>query len=508
MNEAPGCDEAGPGGSRDLVGWIGRIGGPLLAIAVYFLLPEGAGMTSDGRLVATFGVLMAVFWMTEAMPLPATSLLPLVLFPMSGVLTFSETAAPYANKFIFLFMGGFMIARGIERWGLHRRIALVTVLAVGTEPVRLVGGFMLATAGLSMWISNTASTMLMLPIATSSIALLAARREGTVEAKPSGRDNFATCLLLGVAYAASIGGVSTLIGTPPNAFMAGFLQEKGVTIGFAQWMAVGVPLSAVFLVITWLMLTRFIYPIAHKEFPGGRELIQRELATLGPVSRGEWTVLCIFLSTALMWVVRKPLTEWEWLIDLIPAVANLNDAVIAMTGALLLFAIPVDCKRGVFALDWESAEKLPWGVLLIFGGGLSLAAAVGKSGLTEWIGGWVGGLGGLPVLAVIAAVVVIVIFLTELTSNIATTAAFLPILYGVALGLGVQEVMLIVPATLAASCAFMLPVATPPNAIVFASRHLTVGQMVRAGLWLNLIGIGLILLCIYTLAARVLGIEL
>ena len=495
-----------------MVGWVGRVGGPLAAVAVCFLLPEGDGLTAEGRTVAAFGVLMAVFWMTEALPLPATSLLPLVLFPMSGVRTFSETASPYANKFIFLFMGGFMIAKAIERWGLHRRIALVTVLAVGTEPVRLVGGFMLATAGLSMWISNTASTMLMLPIAMSSIGLLARDREtrtpeGEDGSRPGG-ENFATCLLLGVAYSASIGGVSTLIGTPPNAFMAGFLQEKGVSIGFGQWMAVGVPLSATFLVITWLMLTRFIYPIAHKEFPGGRQLIQRELAALGPVSRGEWTVLCVFLLTALMWVVRKPLTDWTWLTEQVPAVANLNDAVIAMTGGLALFAIPVDCKRGVFALDWESAEKLPWGVLLIFGGGLSLAAAVGKCGLTEWIGGWVGGMGGLPVFAIIVAVVVIVIFLTELTSNIATTAAFLPILYGVALGLGVQEVMLIVPAALAASCAFMLPVATPPNAIVFASGHLTVGQMIRAGLWLNLIGIGLILLCIYTLAARVLGIEL
>ena len=493
-----------------MAGWIGRVGGPVAAIAVYLFLPEGDGLTAEGHVVAAFGVLMAVFWMTEALPLPATSLLPLVLFPMSGVLTFSETAAPYANKFIFLFLGGFMIARAIERWGLHRRIALVTVLAVGTEPVRLVGGFMLATAGLSMWISNTASTMLMLPIAVSSIGLLASQREKTAKRKidQAAGDNFATCLLLGVAYAASIGGVSTLIGTPPNAFMAGFLEEKGVTIGFAQWMAVGVPISATFLVITWLMLTRWIYPVSNQEFPGGRQLIQRELAALGRVSRGEWTVLGVFLTTALMWIVRKPLTDWTWLTQQMPAVKNLNDAVIAMTGALALFAIPVDRKRGLFALDWESAEKLPWGVLLIFGGGLSLAAAVGKCGLTEWIGGWVGSMGGLPVLAIIAAVVVIVIFLTELTSNIATTAAFLPILYGVALGLGVQEMMLIVPATLAASCAFMLPVATPPNAIVFASGHLTVGKMVRAGLWLNLIGIALILLCIYTLAARVLGIEL
>jgi len=495
---------------RDLAGQIGRVAGPVLAVVVYVALLQAKGLSADGRTVAAIGTLMAVFWMTEALPLPATSLLPLVLFPLSGVLSFSATATPYASRFVFLFMGGFMIATAIERWDLHRRIALVTVLAVGTQPVRLVGGFMLATALLSMWISNTAAAMLMLPIALSSIGLLSReqpRADGPqrAELKSDGTDNFATCLLLGIAYAASIGGLGTLIGTPPNVFLAAFLYERGISIGFVQWMAVGVPLSAVFLLIAWLVLSKWVYPIRLQELPGGRRLIRRELAALGPVSRGQWTVLCVFLLTALMWVVRGPLTQWTWLIEHLPGVENVNDAIIAMGGTLLLFAIPVDLKRGVFALDWESAQRLPWGMLLLFGGGLSLAGAVGHSGLTEWIGAWVGGMAGLPLVAIIAAVVLIVILLTEVTSNTATTATFLPILYGVAVGLDVEPIKLLVPAAIAASCAFMLPVATPPNAIVFGSRQVTIGQMVRAGFWLNLIGVLLIMATMYTVGAWVLN---
>ena len=490
-----------------LVGWIGRLLGPVLAVTVYFALDGAEGLTADGRTVAAIGTLMAVFWMTEAMPLPATSLVPLVLFPMSGVLSFSEAATPYASQYIFLFMGGFMIAQAIERWDLHRRIALVTVLAVGTQPVRLVAGFMLATAMLSMWISNTAATMMMLPIALSSIGLLLKDSEDP-EDPDGGADNFAVCLLLGIAYAASIGGTGTLIGTPPNVIMAGFLHEKGIDVGFGRWMLLGVPLAAVFLTITWYCLTHWIYPIRQREFPGGRQLFRRQLDELGPVSRGQWSVLVVFVLTAVMWIVRKPLTDSAWLVDRVPAVANLNDAVIALGGALLLFLIPIDFRRGVFALDWESARKLPWGVLLLFGGGLSLAAAVGQTGLTEWFGSLVSGLAGLPHLAIVAAVVVLVILLTEVTSNTATTTALLPILFGVALGLKIDAVTLLVPATIAASCAFMLPVATPPNAIVFGSGRVSIGQMVAAGVWLNLIGAALIVAAIYALGARVLGISL
>lgn len=487
---------------------------------------------------------MAIWWMTEAVPLPVTSLLPLVLFPMAGVLPIDQAAAPYADKNIFLFMGGFLIALAVEHWNLHRRIALLTVLAVGTKPTQLIGGIMLATAALSMWISNTATAAMMLPIGLSLVTLLADRIGGgntaiegvapadelreefddtrdTEPSQPSAKTaagydlpepkavvaRFSTCIMLGIAYSASIGGVGTLVGTPTNVFFAGFAHGKGISIGFAQWMALAMPLVAVFLFITWVVLTRIIFPISLRELPGGREVIRSELNKLGPVSRGEWTVLVVFAATALAWVVRAPLTSWGWLTELIPAVARLDDTVIAMTGAIALFLIPVRSPTGQFALDWKMANNLPWGVLLLFGGGFSLASAVTSSKLANWIGAQVAALEGLPTVLMTVAVVMIVIFLTELTSNTPTAAAFLPILYGVALGLDVDPLLFLVPATLAASCAFMLPVATPPNAIVFGSGHVRIGAMAYAGLWLNVIGIVLIPLLIYTVGTWVLRIR-
>jgi sodium-dependent dicarboxylate transporter 2/3/5 len=320
-------------------------------------------------------------------------------------------------------------------------------------------------------------------------------------------DSFSVCLLLGIAYAASIGGVATLIGTPPNAFMAGFLHKQGIEIGFGQWMLVGVPLAGGFLVIAWLVLTRWVYPVRQTRIDGGRRLIRYALDALGPVLRGEWIVLGVFLATALLWIVRQPLTKWTWLTGHVPPLANLNDAIIAMAAALVLFAVPVHPRRGVFALDWDSARRLPWGVLLLFGGGLSLAKGAQTAGLTEWIGGLVAGLEGLPTLALVAVVVVIVLLLTEVTSNLATTAALLPILYGVAVGLKIDPITVVAPATLAASCAFMLPVATPPNAIVFGSQQVSIAQMVRAGCWLNLAGLVVILAVMYTLGGWVLGVR-
>jgi len=497
-------DAAGHSGrGRDPVGWFGRGAGPLLALAVYAALGYAEGLAPEGRVVAACGVLMAVFWMTEAMPLAATSLLPLLLFPLFGTLSFAEAAAPYANKYIFLFLGGFMLAAAIERWDLHRRIALHTVLAAGTGPARLVGGFMVATALLSMWISNTATTMLMLPIATSTIQLL-----GSAQADSPGQgrtDRLATCLLLGVAYAASIGGIGTLVGTPPNAFLAGFLESHGMAIGFAQWMLLGVPLATLLLAIAWWVLTRWLFRLETSSVEGGRQLIGQQLAALGSMSRGEVIVLGVFLTTAAMWIGRGLLVRWDWFVGRFPAIGNLNDAMIALGAALALFLIPVDRKRGIFALDWPSASHVPWGVLLLFGGGLSLAEAMTRSGLTEWIGGLVGQLGGLPQAALVVVTVGLVILLTEITSNLATTAALVPILYGVAMGLDVQPMGLLVPAAIAASCAFMLPVATPPNAIVFGSGRVTIGQMVRAGIWLNVVGVVVIPVFVQLVGAWLLG---
>ena len=492
-----------------------------MAMAMYWWLPERMPrLTAEAQATAAVGTLMAVWWMTEALPLPATALLPLVLFPLAGVFPFKQAADPYANRFIFLFMGGFMIALAIQRWNLHHRIALLTVLAVGTKPTRLIGGFMIATAMLSMWISNTATTVMMLPIGLSVIVLLADRVGHESGASPphSGEESssgaerlhgFPVCMMLGIAYAANIGGIGTLVGTPPNVFLAAFLQDNlAIDIGFARWMGLGLPLVVLFLFLTWLLLTRVVFPIRIKEIPGGRELIGGELKKLGAMSRGEWTVLCVFLSMATAWVVRGPLTRWAWLIDQLPPVANLDDTIIALIGALSLFLIPVDARRGVFALDWETARRLPWGVLLLFGGGLSLAAAVRSSGLDRAIGEELSALDWLPTMALVVVVTAVVIFLTEVTSNTATATTFLPILAGVAAGIGAEPLVLLVSGTLAASCAFMLPVATPPNAIVYGSGHVRIGQMIQAGFWLNLIGIVLIPLLMYTLGAWTLGIVI
>ncbi|WP_038683482.1 SLC13 family permease [Rubrobacter radiotolerans] len=492
--------------------WVGRFAGPVLALVVYLLLPSGeGGLSPEGQVVVAVGLLMAVWWVTEALPLPATALLPIVLFPLFGAVEIGDATAPYASDTIFLFMGGFMIALAMQRWGLHRRIALFTILAVGTKPVRVIGGFMLATAFLSMWVSNTATAVMMLPIGLSVLALVLTdgERSGGSGAEEdasrftgAGASNFAVCLMLGIAYAASIGSLATLIGTPPNLFMAGFLQETyDITIGFGQWMAVGLPLSAVFLFVSWIVLTRFVYPPEIEEISGGRELIRGEIEEMGGISRGEKVVLAIFVTTAFFWIFRQPLSG-------LPGLGGLEDAGIAIAAAVLLFAIPVDWRNGVFALDWRTALRLPWGVLLLFGGGLSLASAVSATGVDEWIGDRFGGLAGIPTLLFVVAVTVAVIFLTELTSNTATAAALLPIFGGVAVGVDLDPLLLVVPAALAASCAFMLPVATPPNAIVFGSGHVTILQMVRAGVWLNVIAILLITLAVYGLASWALGLTL
>jgi solute carrier family 13 (sodium-dependent dicarboxylate transporter), member 2/3/5 len=495
--------QTGHGGAETLA-WVGRLAAPPLALAAYTLLPAEDGLTPAGRATAAVLVLMAVLWMTEAMPLPATALMPLVLFPVVGVLPIRETAAAYAHEVIFLLMGGFMIGRAMERWNLHRRLALGIVSVAGTRPTRLVAGFMVATAFLSMWISNTATVVLMLPIGLSIVALVAG--DGGASGLPSERVvPFATCLLLGIAYAASIGSVGTVIGTPPNLFLKAFAEERfGIEIGFAQWMAVGVPLVAVFLPIAWLVLTR-IYPPGSGEIPGGRELIGSERAGLGPISRGEAVVLAVFVGAASAWVLREPLAGWAWFAERAPWIERVTDPGIAMAAALVLFAFPVHPRRGVFALDWEHARKLPWGVLILVGGGLSLAAAVQANGVDAWVGEVLAGLEALPTLALVAAIVTVVIFLTEVTSNTATAATLLPIVGGVAVAIGVAPLLLVVPAAVAASCAFMMPVATPPNAIVFASGHLTIGRMVRVGFWLNLIGVVLVTALAFTTATWVFG---
>ncbi|MBN78861.1 MAG: anion transporter [Planctomycetaceae bacterium] len=501
----------------------GRIAGPLCALAVYFVfqpsisafsVPAGASQRAAGspvsnvnalqqhaertRVTASLAVWIAVWWITEAVPLPVTALLPLVLFPGFGVVRFQTVAQEYANKYIFLFMGGFMLAIAMQRWNLHRRIALLTVLSVGTSPRQLVAGFMLATAFLSMWISNTATTVMMLPIGLSLIELF--QRKTDLSGSAGLEQSFGVCLMLGIAYAASIGGMATLVGTPPNALLAGYLHQRGILIGFAEWMFFALPLALVLLITTWFLLTRILFSLPAVDVSTGASLIRAEWKKLGPMSRPEWLVLSVFMATAAAWILRKPLANWEVLSDHVPLLARVDDTWIALLAAISLFLIPSDLKRGPFLLDWEAASALPWGVLLLFGGGLSLAAAMEESQLARWIGSQFAEMGGLPVFWIVAAVALTVIFFTEITSNLATVSALLPVLFAVARGGDLDPLWLLVPAALAASCAFMLPVATPPNAIVFGSGHIRTGAMVRTGFWLNVVAAVLIPLFVYSCA--------
>lgn len=465
-------------------------------MVVLLFLPAPEGMSQDAWRTSAVGMLMAVWWVSEAIPIAATALLPLVLFAPLGILPIRNAASAYANPIIFLFLGGFVLALAMERWNLHRRIALFVVRAVGVKPHMMVLGFMVATAFLSMWVSNTATAVMMLPIALSVVRL--ASRDAEYGPGHPVDFNFGLTLMLGVAYASSIGGLGTLIGTPPNALLAGFILETyGVRIGFAEWMLVGVPLVVVTLPVSWIILTRLVYPIQIAEIPGGRQTIEREYRSMGPISSAEARVALIFVVTALLWIVR-PLLE-----DSVP---GLDDAGIAIGAAVVLFLVPADRARGPL-MDWGTAETLPWGVLLLFGGGLALADAVKTTGLAEWIGVRVGGLG-WPTLAMVLAVTVVIIFLTELTSNTATAAAFLPLVASIAVGLGENPLLMAIPAALAASCAFMMPVATPPNAIVYGSGYVTVPQMARAGLWLNLLFTAVITMLVYTLVLWAFEVEL
>ena len=462
---------------------------PPALFLLLLLLPAPAGMSAEAWRTACVGLLMAAWWVTEAIPIPATALLPLALFPILGIASIGDAAVPYANPIIFLFLGGFILAGAMQRWELHRRIALTVVQALGTRPPQVVLGFMVATAFLSMWVSNTATAVMMMPIGLSVIALVAPRDE---HGDP-GQLNFGTALMLGIAYAASIGGLATLIGTPPNALLAGYVQTTyGVEIGFGRWMLLGLPLVVVALPATWLLLTRVSFPIRIREIPGGRAAMRARLRELGAVSAAERRVALVFVATAVAWITRPLLEE---------AVPGLSDAGIAMAAALVLFLAPAGSSPAGVApprlMDWETAEELPWGVLLLFGGGLSLAAAVSDTGLADWIGSALSALDRWPTIALVLTVTAVVLFLTELTSNTATAAALLPVLGPLAVTLGEDPLLLAVPAALAASCAFMMPVATPPNALVYGSGYVTIPQMVRAGFGLNLLFIVLITLAVY-----------
>ena len=485
----PAADSAG------LARRVGFVLGPLLGLASYLALswlptaPEvpGAMLSDAGPATAAIAVWMAVWWLTEAIPIYATALLPLAAFPLTGVRSMHDAAAPYAHELIFLFMGGFMLALAMQRTGLHRRFALETLRLVGDRPTSMIGGFMAVAAMLSMWVSNTATAVMMLPVATSVLELAEERapRSWTDET----RRHFGLALLLGVAYGASIGGVATPIGTPPNLFLLSFLSSTSdVEISFARWMAVGLPLVLVMLPATWWLMVHRIFPIPAERLEGGRDVISRDLRALGAVSQAEAIVLAVFVTVCSLWL-SKPLLATLVIAGATPF-AGLDDASIAMAGAIVLFCAPAG--DGSRVLDWQTARTLPWGILILFGGGLSLASAIGANGVDEWIGAQSGILVGLPAPLVVMGIVAGMVFLTELTSNTASAAALIPILAALAPGLGLSPIALAVPAALAASFAFMLPVATPPNAVVFGSGRIPLREMIRAGLWLNLIGIAVI----------------
>lgn len=475
----------GRGGRLPYIGPVLRFAiGPLLFIAMLAVGPMG-GLSEPAWRTAALGLWMGMWWITEAAPIAATALLPMIVLPLLGVMTINAAAAPYANPVIYLFFGGFVLAAAVEATGLHRRLALAMVRAVGTQPDRVILGFMIAGGFISMWVSNTAAVLMLLPLATSMIP----------HDERTGTATFERALLLGIAYAATIGGYGTLIGTPPNALLAGFVsQTLGVKLGFFEFMLIGVPIVAVAIPVTWLVLTRIVFRGANAAVLDGA-VLEEERRSLGAPGRAEKFVAVVAAGTALAWMTQPLIARWA---------PGVSEAGIAVLCATALLVVPIDAKM-TRVLDWKTAERIPWGVLVLFGGGLSLAAAIQESGLAAWIGGQVSDLRGVPPLLLILAVVAVITALTEFTSNTATAAAFLPIATSLAAGAGMNPLVFAVAAGLAASNGFMLPVGTPPNAIVFASGKLTVPQMARAGLLIDILFVALITAVAYLLVIPVLG---
>ncbi len=460
------------------------LAGPLFFVFTLVSPPLFSGMNRASWLVLGLAFWMAAWWISEAAPIPATSLLPIVVVPLSGLDGMAQACSPYAHELIFLFLGGFLLSIAMEHWNLHQRIALLTMLAVGGKPSRQIGGIMLVTAFLSMWMSNTATAVMMLPI---GLSIIAGRHDSNGQT-----DDFARALMLAIAYAASIGGIATLIGTPPNALLAAYLHSTyGITVSFSKWLLFGLPLASVMLLLCWIWLTRILYRVNRGSQHSSRLLIQEQLRLLGKTRKGEKMVLLVFSLTASAWILRDPMARLSGL--------PLSDSLIAVFAAILLFVLPVELKSGRRIIGWDDCRRLPWGVLLLFGGGLSLAVQIQKSGLADYIAAQVSSLGHLNQVLLILLTTSVIIFLTEITSNTATAAAFLPLLGPIGLALKGSVFFLTLPAAIAASCAFMMPVATPPNAIVFASGRVSISDMVRAGLLLNLVGIPLISLASLTL---------
>lgn len=476
---------------------VGLILGPLLfAVIMWFFAPEG--LTQSGKAVLATTLWIAVWWITEAIPIPVTSLLPLILLPVTESMSGSDTASAYGDPIIFLFLGGFLIALAMEKWNLHKRIAIIIVSIIGISPKRIILGFMLATGFLSMWVSNTAAVMMMIPIGTAITfqAVAHARKtddEGSVR-------TFEKAVIFAIGFAGTIGGLGTLIGTPPNIILAGAIRTLyEVEISFATWLFFAAPVVIILLFIAWYFLVNIAFPIRMKQLPGGKELIANERLSLGKMSFEEKAVLTVFLFAAFMWISRTFI--WDGFIP------GISDAMIAVVAGVLLFLIPAK-NKGRKLLEWDVSKDLPWGVLLLFGGGLALAAGFKETGLADWIGQQLIVLEGMNFILILIITTALVLFLTEITSNTATATMILPILASLALAINVHPFALMVPAAMAANCAFMLPVGTPPNAIIYATGRITITEMVRSGFWLNVFATILIVLAVYMYLPLIMGINL
>jgi len=475
---------------------VGLVSGVVIAIAVYALLGQAQGLGEPGRRLAAVAILMACWWVTEAIPLAATALLPVIAFPLLNVLPIKDTTTSYGHPLIFLFMGGLMLGKGLEVWGAHKRMALVIISVVGTSPKRVVGSVMLCGAVLSAFVSNTATAMMMLPIVGSVAALTC----GKDDENSQNAARFHACLLLSLAYGCSIGGLATLMGTPPNGFMAGFVQQElGFEMSYALWLRIGLPVTLVLLPLSWFYMVYVAMPVRVARVHGGDQQIRAMLRQMGSMSRQELSTVLIFTLTALLWITHG------WIEDAM-GIERIHDASIAIFGAMLMFICPTGRQEQRRILTWAQAQQIPWGILLLFGGGLAIASGVSHTGLDVWIGQQVASMGNPGELPMLGGVCALIVFLTEMTSNTATTSTMLPVLTAMAEGLGVAPMKLVLVATLGASCAFMLPVATPPNAIVFASGKVTIRQMALAGLGLNLIAIVVITLVIWLGADLLLGL--
>lgn len=475
---------------------IGFFLGPMLFLLT-FLVPAPEQMAPQAWTVSGLAMWMAAWWITEAMPLPVAALLPVIILPTLKIMPLKEVTAPFASSIIFLFLGGFIISLAMEKWKLHLRFGLGILKVLGVGPKSALAGMMLATAFMGMWISNTATTILMLPMAIS-LALLLGRKSDSGEL-PTGANYFAKAMVLGVGYSAVIGGLSTFVGTPTNAVLKGHMQKTyGYDFSLADWMSFGVPLMLIMLLLAWCMLcSLFVRHAATCD--NTREVVRDEYAKLGRMRCGERVVTAVFVLIATFWVLRR---QMEMLLGI-----PLDDAVVALIGAMILFLTPLNRQMSQFALTWKDTDKLPWGVLIFFGGSLSISDALTKTGVTAWISLQLDALNGSSLVLVVGIIVLLIILASEMMNNVATITAFLPILSGLAAGMDVNPLLILVPATLAASCGFMLPGASAPNALAFGTGYLKVRDMIRAGFLLDIISALFVILATFTLMSWAFGVE-